>query len=286
MTIYVCPRCQRTFDRKSNYDQHLRRKYPCLIRTDKTKISSEKNNDEYLCVDCGHNFSSVSNLNKHQKSHCDARTKRLKTTDEQREKIVSVEKESDLDNVRREFMTLKNEFEQLKKNTITPTVNQNILQVLCVKSTDNYLDMLTDQWGDFHQALEFIKDCALSSLSGDCKLLNKIYFDSDLQERPIKYVDKSQHILEYVNEEREKIVDYKGQRLVKILANNLQNSYLKGINYLINKNLNGNMCPNKFLEEYDIQSWNAHIYELSDTRYQKKIFTQLEIPPNSSNVSK
>ena len=64
----------------------------------------------------------------------------------------------------------------------------------------------------------------------------------------------------------------------KKLANNLQNSYLKGVNYLITKNLEMHGCPNKFLEEYDLQIWNQHIYDLSDIRYHKKIVNQLEIP--------
>ena len=62
------------------------------------------------------------------------------------------------------------------------------------------------------------------------------------------------------------------------LANNLQNTYLKGINHVINNNLESRKCPNKFLEEYDIQTWNQHIYKLSDTTYQKKIINQLSIP--------
>ena len=62
------------------------------------------------------------------------------------------------------------------------------------------------------------------------------------------------------------------------MANNLQNSYLKGVNYLIKKNLDNHLCPNKFLEEYDLQTWNQHIYDLSDVRYHRKIINQLNIP--------
>ncbi len=76
-----------------------------------------------------------------------------------------------------------------------------------------------------------------------------------------------------------KVIDNK-ELFGRKLANNLQNSYLKGVNYLITCNLNNRMCPNKFLEEYDIQTWNGHIYELSDLRYQKKIINQLNIPCN------
>jgi hypothetical protein len=36
--------------------------------------------------------------------------------------------------------------------------------------------------------------------------------------------------------------------------------------------------PNKLLDDYDLQTWNAHIYELSDCKYQKKLVGQLDIP--------
>lgn len=259
MPLYVCPRCQRLFDRKSNYDQHLRRLKPCHIKT-----ASPSSKELYICEQCKHSFSNASNLNRHLKAN--------------KHNIPTVDNVSNIGTVLKEVQVLKDAFEQLKNQPTTQINNQNILQVLCVKSSENYLDLLTDQCGDFHQALEFVKDCALSNLSGDCKLLTKIYFDTNHQDKPIKYIDRNQRILEYIDENQHKVVDRDGQRLGKILANNLQNSYLKGINYLINQGLNDHVCPGKFLEDYDIQNWNTHIYQLSDVKYQKKMFTQLEIP--------
>ena len=64
---------------------------------------------------------------------------------------------------------------------------------------------------------------------------------------------------------------------VRRLANNLQNSYLKGINYLINDNLENRRDPNKFLEDYDICIWNEHIYNLSNANYQRKMFNQINL---------
>jgi hypothetical protein len=45
-----------------------------------------------------------------------------------------------------------------------------------------------------------------------------------------------------------------------------------GVNYLITQNLDNRFYPSKFLEDYDIQNWNAHIYQLLDEKYQKKSF--------------
>ena len=162
-----------------------------------------------------------------------------------------------------------------------PQVNNQILQMICIGNNDNYLDMLTQQWNNFDQALKYIKDCALSSINGDCKLIEKIYFasmcQSSLSTPPIRFIDKSRTKIEYFNEKKEKVIDTK-ELFCKKIANNLQNSYLKGVNYLISKNLNEKLCPNKFLEEYDLQLWNQHIYDLSDHHYQRKIIGQLNIP--------
>ena len=187
----------------------------------------------------------------------------------------------------KEIAQLKETTMELKKE---PRVNNQILQVISIGSTDNYLDMLTQQWGDFDKALEYIKDCALSNLTGDCKLIEKIYiegciassnnYEGDLvkpRSAHIRFLDKSRTRVEYFNEKKEKIVDTK-DLFGRKLANNLQNSYLKGVNHLINKNLENHRCPNKFLEEYDLQIWNQHIYDLSDQRYQRKIINQLNIP--------
>src|SRR5438128_3375403 len=68
----------------------------------------------------------------------------------------------------------------LKKKPSITNHNHNhhnqVLQVVCLTDKDNYLDMLTEQWGDYNRALKYIKDCALSSLAGDCQLIEKIYF--------------------------------------------------------------------------------------------------------------
>ena len=81
----------------------------------------------------------------------------------------------------------------------------------------------------------------------------------------------------YYNEKKEKVQDCK-EIFGRKLANNLQNTYLKGINHVIKTNLDNRRCPNKFLEDYDLQTWNQHIYDLSDIRYHRKIVNHLDIP--------
>ena len=82
--------------------------------------------------------------------------------------------------------------------------------------------MLTKEYDDFDRALDFIKDCALSSLTGDCKLIEKIYLTGLYPS--ISFTDKTCTKIEYHNENKEKIVDNK-ELFGKKIANNLQNSW-------------------------------------------------------------
>ena len=232
------------------------------------------------CPNCGRCFSRKPNLNKHMKlNRCKVKANQL--TNE----FLKLEQKLDERLNLLEQSTAKG-FSEIKEKSAITNINNN-LQVICISSNDNYLDMLTKEWGSFDRALEYIKDCALSSLTGDCQLIEKIYLgglypnvhqqDDIVCAQSIHYVDKSRNKIEYYNEKKEKIIDNK-EVFGRKIANNLQNSYLKGVNYLITQNLENHKCPNKFLEEYDLQIWNQHIYDLSDVRYQKKIVNQLNIP--------
>ena len=159
-------------------------------------------------------------------------------------------------------------------NKPTNTITNN-LNVICVSNHDNYLDILTDRLGNFDRAIDYLTDCALSDLVGDCKLIEKIYGG---QNHEMSFnIDRKNSKIFFQNEKNENMVESKDVFGRKI-ANNLQNSYLKGINYLINKNLDLKGDPNRFLDQYDLMSWNTHIYHLSDHLYHRKILQQLNIP--------
>jgi hypothetical protein len=88
-----------------------------------------------------------------------------------------------------------------------PLVNNRFLQVICVSNNDNdnYLDMLTEEWGNFDRALEYIKDCALSSVTGDCKLIERVYFTGECKYQdhrseippPICFLSKNRTKIEF-----------------------------------------------------------------------------------------
>lgn len=57
MTIYTCETCEKQFNRKSTYDNHLDRKNPCKL----------DNNTDNQCLYCEKGFTTKFNLNKHLK---------------------------------------------------------------------------------------------------------------------------------------------------------------------------------------------------------------------------
>ncbi len=302
-----CPICLCVFASSQRLQSHLKRKIPCKViqqppQTPKLTVKYKnptllKNNikiiekkdviesnriesNEIVCQYCGRYFARKDNLTRHlNKNRCKISKEGLNEDDSDHEQFepikvyVSPKKTTELEE---KVMMLEKQIAELREKP-SNVVNNQILQVVCVGNNDNYLDMLTEHWG-FDRALGFIKECALSNLTGDCKLIEKIYLTESMAQSAMRYIDKNKTKIEYFDENREKIVDNRGIVLGRKLANNLQNSYLKGVNYLITQNLSNNQCPNKFLEDYDLQTWNHHIYQLSDSRYQRKIVNQLNIP--------
>jgi hypothetical protein len=173
--------------------------------------------------------------------------------------------------------TLSTQIKQIQQElTMLKNQKANVLQVICVTSDDNYLDMLTQKIGNFEQAVEYLKDCALSDVSGDCRLIERIYLDTKSHQYGFS-INGNRNQIVYYNEHQEQITEPR-ETFGKKIANNLQKTYLRGINHLITRNLTNRMNPNKFLEEYDMATWNDHIYHLSDSGYQKQLLNQLNIP--------
>lgn len=260
MTI-ICNICHKEFTRTHDMYRHQQKFHAVVDSTDDKK---------HVCHNCGKIFSRKFTLQRHQQTIC----KPVSLSSPQREESYQqlVTKIKELEN-----KLEKTSDQMTETNTLVTQIKdspKNVLQVICITSNDNYIEMLTNKIGNYDQAIDYIKDCALSDLAGDCKLIEKLYDDDTDQSF---YIDKKKANIVYYNEKKERVMENKDQFGRKI-ANNLQNSYLKGVNYLINKNLDKNSNPNVFLEDYDIMSWNRHIYNLSDLCYQRKMLNQLKIP--------
>ncbi len=295
-----CLRCLHNFSSPQRLRSHLSRLTYCepdFIELnsggESVIILSAKKTKKFFCEYCDFGFTRKDSLIKHQKNACKAKTNEKNNfvppmsntnsdvcSPQEFQKIKEQLTQTIEEQMTQKIADLKHEIRedlinQMKESS--PQIINNNLQIVCVGNKDNYLDMLSTEWGNFDKALEYIAGCALSNLVGDCKLIELIYGSKNSNDlNSMRFIDKSLTKIEYFNELKEKVIDNR-ESFGKKLANNLQNSYLKGVNHLINETLDSNGCPNKLLEEYDIQLWNQHIYQLSDICYHKKIIAHLNI---------
>ena len=131
---------------------------------------------------------------------------------------------------------LKQEIQQIKPSN-------NVLQVVCIGSNDNYLQMLTEKMGDIVPAIEYIKQCALSDLKGDSSLLEKVYQVTPENPLIVDY-NKKKGTVTYYDENKQLVTESHGAFARKI-ANNIQNCYLKGMTHLTTNGLEHKVNPNK-----------------------------------------
>jgi hypothetical protein len=165
--------------------------------------------------------------------------------------------------------------------------NQN-LNVLCLGSKDNLLDILANKEG-LPKALEYLKDCALAKLAGDCRILERVY-QLETDQPVIMYLNQSKTKYVYYDDRRRRTVETNAKVMAKKLADILQRSYLKGMTCFktdladnerdddrpVSVGHGQDKMPD--LAPYDMQNWNEHVHLLSDEKYQKKVLTSMKIP--------
>jgi uncharacterized C2H2 Zn-finger protein len=222
--------------------------------------------DALQCPYCDYKFTRKSTLNR----HVDLKLCRL----------LNDKSKVTLDELSNEVKEMKNMIQNLTLNKIIHNNNNkttNNLKVFLIGNGNNFLQMLTEQFGALESALKFIENCALSDYYGDCQFLRKLYFEgqTDTSDPNIYYPTKSQTHVVYRNDQQEKVTESRDSFIAK-MAKHLQQGYLEGNRYF-NANRDFNQS-NSLLDFGDIETWNNHIYKLNDTKYQKKILTHLCIP--------
>ena len=171
--------------------------------------------------------------------------------------------------------------DDLKKN---PSVINNNLQIICVTGKDNYLQKITDIMGDEYAALKYIVNCAIGGIDGDCKLIEKNYAkgaplpgsSSEVVIVPSITVSKSKSEVVYYDENKNKVTT-SIVSFAYTIAENLMTCYLKTLAQLTNGTLNNRQCPNKFMEEYNLQLMQEHVYELIKPINKRKVIDKLDL---------
>ena len=254
----VCDGCQKSFTHKYSLKRHLE-----LNRCSITKDNQLKKNQSDL------NQILVEN-----------RELRQQMT-ELKSSLFNSELQQQMTELRTELKNVSEKVTNIQPHIAPPTtiinnINSN-LQVMCVNSNDNFLDVLTSR-SNAQDALTFIKDCALSRLAGDCRLLEKVYFSTIGTRPPIMTMNQTRTRFVYYDENNKKTLETNPKILARKLADCLQRTYLKGINLYRTDVSDPDSLKVNHIESYDVEDWNEHIHDLSDEKYQKKILDRLKIP--------
>ena len=94
MVKYSCPKCNKEFDRKSNYLDHINKKFPCIPFIEeitpvilKEPVKNLLENENNLCCNyCGLEFNRKDNLKRHIEKVCKVK----KLQDEEKENIFKI----------------------------------------------------------------------------------------------------------------------------------------------------------------------------------------------------
>ena len=224
--IYYCKICERSYKYEASYLKH-------------TQSHSQIDDPRRFKCQCGRYFTRKTSLSRHMNQNC--KIDEIKKMREQIENEIMNEFSKKLDQSIKMTLELKENVDRISKK---PRQINNILQVLCVGQKGNHLDMLADQCNS-EQASEYIKNYTSSNIDGDIRSIQKTDFNGNKPaDCPILFMDKKRIQSLFVNENRDLIDDPHGTLLAQRLGNNLQSTYLKGVNYLIDRNLNEKLCPN------------------------------------------
>jgi hypothetical protein len=181
---------------------------------------------------------------------------------------------------------IKQQVSQLPQSQITNNTqnnNQN-LNVLCFGKDDDFLKILADK-STPQKALEFVRDCALSSADGDCRLLNRVYFPPGVKPA-ITYGNKSKTVFVYYDEKFNRVTEKNKNVIAKKIADNLQRCYLKGSLNLKDPDdksvpLSKNDLP---MYSYDRETLTKHVHSLQEGKYQVNLLRYLDIPFESDFI--
>lgn len=129
MVQYECNRCHKKFDKKHNYDVHMKRKIPCpevviIPESNLPKLTEQEKNDN-ICNYCNKSFCNKYTLERHLNDRC---------------KI----KKKDVDNKETMFIKLMTEIGELKKSNEQQNMN-NKKEISDLKKQNNELIKITSE---------------------------------------------------------------------------------------------------------------------------------------------
>lgn len=170
--------------------------------TPKVNVTSDTISAKLKCEYCPTTFTAKSSLDRHLKDRCKGKVEREK--DEVRLLAISTANEVAILKSQLAAMAQKTELTAMAQKTQS-SGNTNNLNVMCLGSKDNILDILFVKHGIL-KALTWVKQSAMCGLPGACTILQKAYLPEG--ERPaIMHPGKSKNTYVYYDENNKRVVE-------------------------------------------------------------------------------
>ena len=211
----------------------------------------------FNCEHCHAQFSDRSNKNRHQRTFCKNRPKKIKIVVNVKKKENSIYQQlrKELDDVSKEINEIKNSKELITQ----PIINVNINNYMVI--TDDIYGKLVDKMGK-DSAIRFL---ATNASRGDCvSILRKLYLEGIPRKLyPIACKDNN---FRYLNDRREIVEDIGGKKIVS----NLQNAMLYASTQLIKEHIDSTNTDQLY-ELYDMGKIQEYIHSMCHAKVVQKI---------------
>jgi hypothetical protein len=280
MVLYTCEKCNKGFNRKSNYLAHLNKKIPCLknvlIDDNKLKIiqihhNSSKiiqNKDEHKCGLCLKSFLNSYNLKKHVENNCKIKKKKEDEREEILQQLVA-KYEKSLSDAVKEIKSLHNEIDELKKHN-HKSKNTNIKNNNNITNSNNTTNnIIMMDFGkenlqiiDKSEFIKIVKNNRITGVKITDELLKAIHFNDkypQLNNIYISDINRQKCMIVQDNEWKLSPVDQIPQVIDNIIKYSNENNEELSEKYKDNKSIINRL---KIIDKYTKLSNPEHLDEL------------------------
>jgi len=191
MVLHICKKCNKGFNKKSNYNAHINKKIPCtknvivddnnckIIQNHPTSSQIIQNQDEYKCTLCSKSFLNSYNLKKHINNNCKIKKKNENEKEEIFKQLISKYEKSlcdaveEIKNLRAEVNKLKSKKPSVKNNHSNNTTNShNTTNIVMMDFGKENLQII-----DKSEFIKIVNNHRISGVKITEELLKAIHFN-------------------------------------------------------------------------------------------------------------
>ena len=195
MPTYKCERCLKEFDRKSQYDYHINKKFPCKINPQKSTFFPQNSTQtksivetDLKCNYCGKVFSRSDSLNRHISGYCKVK----KANDEKMEEMMTMLIELK-ENAQKTEKIHKDEIEKLKEEVskYKNIVNNNTQNNIGTQNIQNNITFKINAYGTEDSSKITVTDYKRilgRGMNSVPAFVEKLHFDKNIPENHNVYI--------------------------------------------------------------------------------------------------